>query len=85
MADANSHPTQTPGEIKAAMVALMPSLRAFARSLCPNVARADDLVQDALVKALANIDRFEPGSNLRAWMFRQASPTSKTLRRLSRS
>ncbi len=51
------------------MVELMPSLRAFARSLCPNPARADDLVQDALVKALANIERFEPGSNLRAWMF----------------
>ena len=52
-----------------AMVALMPTLRAFARSLCPNAAQADDLVQDALVKALSNIDKFEQGSNLRAWMF----------------
>ncbi|MDX2236258.1 MAG: sigma-70 family RNA polymerase sigma factor [Hyphomonadaceae bacterium] len=55
--------------IKADLIALMPSLRAFARSLCPNPARADDLVQDALVKALANLDRFDPDSNLRAWMF----------------
>jgi RNA polymerase sigma-70 factor (ECF subfamily) len=67
-ADPNPAPLEA-GDIKAAMVALMPSLRAFARSLCPNAARADDLVQDSLVKALANIDRFEPGSNLRAWMF----------------
>jgi RNA polymerase sigma-70 factor (ECF subfamily) len=57
------------GEVRAAIVALLPNLRAFARSLCPNPARADDLVQDALVKALANIHRFERGSNLRAWLF----------------
>jgi len=67
MAEAPDAPAAS--EIKAQMVALMPSLRAFARSLCPYPARADDLVQDSLVKALANIHRFEPGSNLRAWMF----------------
>jgi RNA polymerase sigma-70 factor, ECF subfamily len=55
--------------IKRALVELLPNLRAFARSLCGNPARADDLVQDSIVKALANLDRFEPGSNLRAWMF----------------
>jgi len=60
---------QTQDEIRVALVELMPNLRAFARSLCSNPARADDLVQDALVKALANIERFEPGTNLRAWMF----------------
>jgi RNA polymerase sigma-70 factor (ECF subfamily) len=57
------------GGIKSELVALMPNLRAFARSLCSNAAMADDLVQESLLKALANIDRFEPGSNLRAWMF----------------
>lgn len=62
-------PAEASGELRAALVALMPSLRAFARSLCPNPAHADDLVQDSLVKALANINRFEPGSNLRAWLF----------------
>lgn len=62
-------PPAASGELKAALVGLMPSLRAFARSLCPNPAHADDLVQDSLVKALANINRFEPGSNLRAWLF----------------
>jgi RNA polymerase sigma-70 factor (ECF subfamily) len=56
-------------EIKADLVALIPSLRAFSRSLCANTARADDLVQETLVKALANIERFAPGSNLRAWLF----------------
>ncbi|MBI1252262.1 MAG: sigma-70 family RNA polymerase sigma factor [Alphaproteobacteria bacterium] len=55
--------------LKKEIVALMPSLRAFSRSLCPNPSRADDLVQDTLVKAIANLHRFEPGSNLRAWLF----------------
>ncbi len=51
------------------LIELLPSLRAFARSLAHNPAQADDLVQDTLVKALANVDRFEPGTNLRAWLF----------------
>lgn len=54
---------------KAELIELLPSLRAFARSLAHNPAQADDLVQDTLVKALANVDRFEPGTNLRAWLF----------------
>jgi len=54
---------------KAELIELLPSLRAFARSLARNPAQADDLVQDTLVKALANVDRFEPGTNLRAWLF----------------
>lgn len=56
-------------DLKEKIIALMPNLRAFARSLCGNAATADDMVQESLVKALANIRRFEPGSNLRAWMF----------------
>src|SRR5690606_4097056 len=54
---------------KADLIELLPSLRAFARSLAHNPALADDLVQDTLVKALANVERFEPGTNLRAWLF----------------
>src|SRR5690606_29383401 len=54
---------------KAELIELLPSLRAFARSLAHNSAQADDLVQDTLVKALANVDRFEPGTNMRAWLF----------------
>ena len=55
-----------PAAFKTELIELLPSLRAFARSLAHNPAQADDLVQDTLVKALANVDRFEPGTNLRA-------------------
>jgi RNA polymerase sigma-70 factor (ECF subfamily) len=51
------------------MLAAVPSLRAFAISLTGNRDRADDLVQDTLMRAWANIDRFERGSNLQAWLF----------------
>lgn len=51
------------------MVDAIPNLRAFARSLCGNPVRADDLVQGALVRALDNLDKFETGTNLRAWLF----------------
>jgi RNA polymerase sigma-70 factor (ECF subfamily) len=52
-----------------ALLAAVPSLRAFAISLSGNVDRADDLVQDTLVRAIANAHRFEPGTNLNAWLF----------------
>jgi RNA polymerase sigma-70 factor (ECF subfamily) len=61
--------TTVPQGFKSELIELLPSLRAFARSLTHNIAQADDLVQDTLVKALANVDRFEPGTNLRAWLF----------------
>ena len=48
----------------------LPALRAFAISLTRNVAEADDLVQDTIVKAWTNIEKYEPGTNLRAWLFR---------------
>ena len=47
----------------------IPHLRAFARSLCGRPDFADDLVQEALLKAWAARERFEPGTNLRAWTF----------------
>ncbi len=52
-----------------ALLAAVPSLRAFAISLSGNIDRADDLVQDTLVRAIANAHRFEPGTNLNAWLF----------------
>jgi RNA polymerase sigma-70 factor (ECF subfamily) len=51
------------------LLATLPHLRAFAISLSGNIDRADDLVQETLVRALANVDRFEPGSCLQAWLF----------------
>lgn len=51
------------------LVALLPDLRAFARSLEQDRARADDLVQETIARALAALDRFQPGTNLGAWTF----------------
>jgi RNA polymerase sigma-70 factor (ECF subfamily) len=51
------------------LLAVVPSLRAFAMSLTNNRDRADDLVQDTLMRAWANIHKFEPGTNLNAWLF----------------
>ena len=42
--------------VREAMLAAVPSLRAFAISLCGNVNRADDLVQETLLRAMANIE-----------------------------
>jgi RNA polymerase sigma-70 factor (ECF subfamily) len=47
----------------------LPYLRRFARALTANAANADDIVHDCVVKALENSDKFEPGTNLRAWLF----------------
>jgi RNA polymerase sigma-70 factor (ECF subfamily) len=55
--------------IRDSMLAAVPSLRAFAISLCGNVDRADDLVQETLMRALANIHSFQPGTNMPAWLF----------------
>ena len=44
-------------------------MRAFAISLTRNSAAADDLVQDTVVKAWSNFDKYQPGTNLRAWLF----------------
>jgi len=55
--------------VRAAMLALLPSLRAFALSLTNAREIADDLVQDTLVRALAKIDQFQPGTNMGAWLF----------------
>jgi len=51
------------------MLAAVPSLRAFAISLTNNRDRADDLVQETLMRAWVHIDRFERGTNLEAWLF----------------
>ncbi|WP_296598414.1 sigma-70 family RNA polymerase sigma factor [Phenylobacterium sp.] len=51
------------------VVSLIPALRAFAWSLSRNGSDADDLVQDTLIKAWSNREKFEPGTNLRAWLF----------------
>ncbi|GLK79746.1 RNA polymerase sigma factor [Methylopila turkensis] len=52
------------------LVALLPRLRRFARSLCGDAALADDLVQLACERALKARDLYEPGTRLDAWTFR---------------
>jgi len=59
----------------------LPAMRAFARSLTQNPATADDIVQDAVIKAWTNFDKFEKGSNLRAWLFTILRNTFFSLRR----
>ena len=54
---------------KTDMLATIPSLRAFAVSLTQNVDKADDLVQETLVKAWDKHASFQPGTNLKAWLF----------------
>lgn len=49
--------------------AAIPKLRAFAISLARDVTRADDLVQDTILKAWSNMDKFDPATNLDAWLF----------------
>ena len=56
-------------EVREAMLAALPNLRAFAVSLTHNVTYADDLVQDTILRAWANLDRFAVGTNLNAWLF----------------
>ena len=60
--------TATP-EVREAMLAAIPSLRAFAISLTYNVDAADDLVQEAILRGWANIEKFEAGTNMTAWLF----------------
>ena len=51
------------------LLGAIPSLRAFAMSLAQNADRADDLVQETLVKAWDKQASFQPGTNLKAWVF----------------
>ena len=57
------------GDLQQQLTALLPNLRAFARSLSGNVDSADDLVQETLVKAWRSRDSFTSGTNLKAWLF----------------
>lgn len=61
--------TLTADDVRPDVVLLIPALRAYARALTRNTVDADDLVQETLCKALANLQRFQPGTHLRAWLF----------------
>lgn len=66
MSEESSSPASDPRD---EIVTHLPAMRAFALSLCRNGSTADDLVQDTIVKAWKNIDKFKAGTNMRAWLF----------------
>jgi RNA polymerase sigma-70 factor (ECF subfamily) len=67
---AQAHTREPGGDTaKADIVKLIPALRAFARTFCRNPSDADDLVQETLMKALGNLDKFERGTRLKSWLF----------------
>ncbi|MEJ2409366.1 MAG: sigma-70 family RNA polymerase sigma factor [Novosphingobium sp.] len=51
------------------LLTVLPHLRAFARGLCGRPDFADDLVQETAVKAWTARDRYQAGTNMRAWTF----------------
>lgn len=69
MTASSSHPLDDRA-FRENLVAIIPSLRAFARGLCGNRDLADDLAQEALAKAWAARASFTAGTNFKAWIFR---------------
>jgi RNA polymerase sigma-70 factor (ECF subfamily) len=63
-----SHTIDGNVSVRAAMVAAIPKLRAFAISLCRNSEHADDLVQETLLRACGNLAHFAPGTKMTAWL-----------------
>jgi len=55
--------------LKMELIPLIPYMRAFARTLCGDRTQAEDLAQDALMKAWAARSSYAPGTNLKAWVF----------------
>ncbi|MEE2878435.1 MAG: sigma-70 family RNA polymerase sigma factor [Pseudomonadota bacterium] len=62
-------PTLDDQAFKAELADLIPHLRAFARSLCGNATAADDLAQEAMLKAWKARESYQAGTNLKAWAF----------------
>lgn len=60
---------QPSSRIEEQVVDLIPALRAFARTFLPASFEADYLVQETLLRALRSIEQFQPGMNLKSWLF----------------
>ena len=56
-------------DLQALLVLEIPRLRRYARLLVRDLAYADDLVQECLVRAVSKLHTYTPGTNLRAWLF----------------
>jgi len=66
--NAKSNP-ELENQFKKELVALIPHLRAFARTLAGDPASADDLAQDAMMKAWDARGSYQMGTNMKAWTF----------------
>jgi len=82
-ADVGSWPSSSNSDFREQLLALVPAMRAFARSLSRDREEADDLAQEALYRALANWQTFRPGTNLKAWVFTILRNRFYSLRRRS--
>src|SRR5271166_2214414 len=60
---------QEAAALRRQMAELIPDLRAYARFLARGRAEADDLVQEALVRALGKLDTFQSGMSVKPWLF----------------
>jgi RNA polymerase sigma-70 factor (ECF subfamily) len=69
IATVSRRPADRDAAFRQGLLELIPYLRAFARSLCRNRERAEDLAQEALTKAWQARSSFHAGSNLKAWLF----------------
>ncbi|HEY9038283.1 MAG TPA: RNA polymerase sigma factor [Roseovarius sp.] len=69
MTKSNADGSAPPVDPRDEIVTHLKPMRAFALSLTRDMARADDLVQDTVVKAWTNINKFTAGTNMRAWLF----------------
>ena len=74
MTSTQADPPLVPGELKrrfeAEALPLLPGMHAAARHLTRNASDAQDLVQEAYLRAYRGFARFQPGTNLRAWLYR---------------
>lgn len=68
-ATSSAPPSAPPADPREQLAKLLPNLRAFAISLSRNVVLADDIVQETILKAWSNMDKFDPTTNLEAWLF----------------
>ena len=69
LSETKPQPGPVPPDVRDAMLAAIPNLRAFAISLTRDRDYADDLVQDTILRAWTKIAHFEPGTCLNAWLF----------------
>jgi RNA polymerase sigma-70 factor (ECF subfamily) len=58
------------GDFRADLTTMLPRLRIYAMSLTRDPDRADDLVQQTVLRSLAGRGSFRPGTNFSGWLFR---------------